>query len=366
MSLVAGLIVAMGIVGLSRDATHTFHEEMRSSAAEANLRTAIDRLRADLARAGYMTTGNVILDPLISRLPGVVNPIPAGYAGLGRLSSIYLQQGGSAALTPLSAQQTDVMIPDMIDIAGNMTSTDQYVVDLIQPGGGSGGCTRIFMNGQSPSMYRILGLGASGAAELNNMFQPTTNGAGQFIVRLVDKTSHSQFLATCPGVIPTGIAVVGGVQQPYVDIDLGTPVQTAQATGTVGGLAGYGSGSLVNPVQIVRWQLMAAANEPAQYRRLPARPPASHGERGGPDQVRPRSLVHRRADRRRRFPARRRSWRSTPWTSSSPSRSTRARRPCNRSCRRSRSTAPARPANNPRWAENIVVDPAGGVPGRRR
>jgi type II secretory pathway pseudopilin PulG len=267
VSLVAGLIVAMGIVGLSRDATHTFHEEMRSAAAEANLRTAIDRLRADLARAGYMTTGNVILDPLIAKLPGAVTPIPAGFLGLGRLSSIYLQQGGSLVETPLSAQQTSPMTPDMIDIAGNMTSTDQYVVDIIQPGGGSGGCTRIFMNGQSPSMYRILGLGAAGASELNNLFQPTTNSASQFIVRLVDKTSHSQFLATCPGVQPTGIAAAPGTgtPEPYVDIDPLTPVQTALATGTVGGLNGYGSGSLVNPVQIVRWQLMAAANEPAQY-----------------------------------------------------------------------------------------------------
>ena len=97
--------MALGIVGLSRDATHTFHEEMRSSVAEANLRTAVDRLRADLARAGYMSTGNIITDPMIAKAPGVVNPITDTGAGraCARLTSIMLNQGGSAAQTPLSA-----------------------------------------------------------------------------------------------------------------------------------------------------------------------------------------------------------------------------------------------------------------------
>jgi hypothetical protein len=266
VSLVAGLIVALGIVGLSRDATHTFHEEMRSSVAEANLRTAIDRLRADLSRAGYMSTGNVATDPLIAKLPGSGNPINPALAGLARLTSIYLQQGGSAGVTPLSATQDAPMNPDTLDIAGNMTSTDQYEVSIIQPGG-AGGCQQIFLDPQSPSMFRILGLGANGGQELNNIFQPTAGGTGQFIVRLVDKTGRSQFLLTCGSVQPTGIA--GGGTQPFILIDPSTPVQMAAQTGTVGGLAGYGSGSLVNPVQIVRWQIMPASSEPLQYQNSP-------------------------------------------------------------------------------------------------
>jgi hypothetical protein len=159
------------------------------------------------------------------------------------------------------------MNPDSIDIAGNMTSTDQYEVSVIQPQGGAGGCQTIFLSATSPSMYRILGLGAAGPLELNNIFQPGTAGVGQYIVRLVDKTGHSQFLATCPGVQPTGIA--GGGTQPFILIDPSTLVQLAANTGTVGGLAGYGSGSLVNAVQIVRWQIMPATNEPTQYQNSP-------------------------------------------------------------------------------------------------
>jgi type II secretory pathway pseudopilin PulG len=262
VSLLAGLIVALGIVGLSKNATHTFHEEMRSSAAEANLRTAIDRLRADLSRAGYMSTGNIALDPLIEKAPGVANPIANGaLVGLARLTSILLNPPGSAAATPLSAQQTVPMNPDVIDVAGNMTSTDQYEVALVQAGASSCGGPRIVLSATSPSMYRLVGLGAPGVAELNNIFQPTPNGAGQFIVRFFDKgTGRSQFLATCPPASgpPTGIAA-GVPPGPFVDIDPTTPLQ----------VRGLGTGSLVNPVQIVRWQILPATAEPAQYQASP-------------------------------------------------------------------------------------------------
>lgn len=75
IALTAGLIVAMGIVALSREATRTFHEEVRSAAAEATLRTAIDRLRADIQRAGFMSTANIVADPLlVGKLVANANP----------------------------------------------------------------------------------------------------------------------------------------------------------------------------------------------------------------------------------------------------------------------------------------------------
>jgi prepilin-type N-terminal cleavage/methylation domain-containing protein len=260
VALVAGLIVALGIMGLSRDATHTFHEEMRSSAAEANLRTGIDRLRADLGRAGYMSTGNILTDPMIARAPGQPAVSP-GFAGLARLASITLNQGGSAGNTPLSAQQLVHVNPDSLDIAGNMTSTDQYEVSVIQPTGSSMcGGQRVSLDANSPSMFRVLGLGDAGGAELYDIFQPSPDGTGRFIVRIADKTGFSQYVVTC-STTPAGIG--GGT--PYIDIDPATPILMAKQTGTVGGLNGYGSGALVNPVQIVHWELVAATAEPAQY-----------------------------------------------------------------------------------------------------
>lgn len=262
VALVAGLIVALGIVGLSKDATHTFHEEMRSSAAEANLRSAMDRLRADLARAGYMSTGNVSTDPLIARAPaGPPNPY-TNLAGLGRLTSICLNCVPPLAATPLSAVQTIPMNPDAIDIAGNMTSTDQYEVSTIQPGASTCGGARIVLDTLSSSFLRIFAGG--GKAELNNIFQPVGGSAGQFIVRFVDKTTRSQFLVTCAN---QQAIVVQGAQ---VFLDVAGAVQMAQTTGS--GPSGFCTGCLVNPVQIVHWEITPATAEPAQYQAFPAGP----------------------------------------------------------------------------------------------
>jgi hypothetical protein len=40
-----------------------------------------------------------------------------------------------------------------------------------------------------------------------------------------------------------------------------TPIQFAQSTGTQGGATGYCSGCTINPVQIVRWEIMSSTNE---------------------------------------------------------------------------------------------------------
>jgi hypothetical protein len=91
-------------------------------------------------------------------------------------------------------------------------------------------------------------------------------------VRIYDDTGRSQFLPTCqsPGVgkqvaglYPTGAPPAA----PYVYVQ-GTPL-TTQATGGLGGVGGNGAGRVfVNPVQIVRWEIVGPAStadkEPAQ------------------------------------------------------------------------------------------------------
>ena len=259
VALMAGLIVALGIVGLSKETTRTFHEEMRSSAAEANLRTAVDRLRADLARAGYMSTSNIATDPMVGKSPGTLNPINPGMAGLRRLASIHLLQGGSVIKNGIALSVVNGVNPDAIEIGGNMTSTDQFLVETLQQAGGACGGQRLLLNATTPSMYRVIGAGVP-AQELNNIFQPAPV-AMQAIVRIVDSTAHTQYVATCPGATPAG--VVAG--KPYVDIDPTTPILSAQQTQTAGSISGYATGSTVNPVQIVRWEIIPASAEPTQY-----------------------------------------------------------------------------------------------------
>jgi len=266
VSLTAGLIVALGLVGLSREATNSFHEEVRIAAAESGSRTAIDRLRADLQRAAFMSTGNIQRDPFIAVPPGQPNVstvAASAFPGLAKLAGIQLNIGGSATTTPLSAVQIPrALKPDTIFIAGNMTSTDAFDVRAVDPP--SGQCQRIWLAVDSPAMWRILatefataegGTSSAGAADvaLRNAFQPVPGS--RFIIRFADLTGRYQYAVTCP--TATGSASQAS-PNPWLDIDANTPILTAQQTKTQGGQGGFGTGVTVNPVAMVRWDVTNA------------------------------------------------------------------------------------------------------------
>jgi type II secretory pathway pseudopilin PulG len=298
VALVSGLIVAMGIVGLSREATNTFNDEARSSAAEAGLRAAIERLRADLQRGGFMSTGNILLDPNLALIPGsqagsgnqgAYKPTLAapsctlkGMCGLQNLASVYWQDNGSNGAGAVnnslaqSANQTpNALTPDLIQIAGNMTTSEQFDVQMMTPGAnvacGSGG-TKIYLAPSSPAMVRAFGgatPAAGNASILQNLFSP--DGTSSFLLRLVDKSAHVQFLATCAGAAAAGFDGTGGL---FVAVDTtNTPILYAGTTTTVsnvGGVSGFCVGCTVNPVQIVEWEITnssggATHNEPTSY-----------------------------------------------------------------------------------------------------
>jgi prepilin-type N-terminal cleavage/methylation domain-containing protein len=255
VSMIAGLFVAMAVVGLSTQATNTFHEEARTASSEMTLRTAVERLRADLQRAAYMSSGNYQKDPLLAIAPGTARPNAGQFISIFRLAGMRLYSQGSSALTPLSASNN--LTPDMIDLAGNFTTTDDYVVRFMAPGGTCGG-TRLTLATDSPAMWRILAQ-TNPDATLEAAFQPVSGSP--FMVRITDDTGHYQYIPTCvgqtAGVTGTGIAATA-----FVDLNTATmPILTAQSTGTNGGVTGLGVGRLrVNPVQTVRWQLRPIDN----------------------------------------------------------------------------------------------------------
>jgi type II secretory pathway pseudopilin PulG len=250
VSLIAGLFVALAVVGLSSQATSTFHEEARTAASEMSLRTAIERLRADLQRAGYMSSGNYQRDPFIAIAPGAVRPTAGQFNSLYRLAGVHLLYQGSVALTPLSANAG--LTPDAIELAGNYTTTDDYVVRYLESGGACGG-TRLWLATDSPAMWRMLSQ-TNPDSSLEAAFQPVSGA--QFMARITDDTGHYQYVPTCTdkaaGVTGAGIAATA-----FVDLDTATiPILTSQSTGTNGGVSGLGVGRLrVNPVQTVRWEV---------------------------------------------------------------------------------------------------------------
>jgi hypothetical protein len=141
----------------------------------------------------------------------------------------------------------------MVELAGNYTTTDAYVVAYTQAGASVCGGTRLWLATDSPAMWRILSQTNPNAA-LQAAFQPVSGSA--FLARIADNTGHFQYLPMCIGAA-AGVTGSGMASTAWVDLDTSTmALLTSATTKTNGGSSGLGIGSLiVNPIQTVRWAL---------------------------------------------------------------------------------------------------------------
>lgn len=275
VSLTAGLIVAIAVAGLAKVATTTFYEESRVQVAELSLRIAVDRLRSDLQRAAYMSTSNVLTDPLMVLPAGQASyVVPAQFAnGLGLLAGVrYLPDSSFAGDDPnnqIATMSTANLgaIPDRLILGGNMTTADEYIVQSILSGGGCGGST-VTLSLDSPAISRLV-RDAAGAllptataeAALTAAFAPvaTVGVQSPWMARIVDDSGKRQFVALCAA---RPVEMVSGA--PTIYTQLATPVLSAQATGAQGGTTGFGVGRLtINPVQLVEWSVRDRSAETA-------------------------------------------------------------------------------------------------------
>jgi len=230
VSLTCGLLIGAAVVALSKDATNSFHEEARTATAEMQLRTAVERIRNDLLRAGYQSSANIQVDPFIAKPPSQSTNLPDNttYAGLGRLAGIRLYSAGSLAnTTKLSSLNDNTQLtPDALRIAGNFTSTEAYPVRQLDQGAGACNGQRLWLNMDTPSMWRVRGT-PDPDATMRGMFQPVAGE--QFLVRVEDDTGHFQYVPTCTGVATAGYAANSGVPTAWIDVANAGPAPIAIA-----------------------------------------------------------------------------------------------------------------------------------------
>ena len=193
----------------------------------------------------------------------------------------------------------------------------------------SGSCQQILLSPVSPAIYRVAtaGLGNVTLASASwTTCSPPSSGNGstaQFMVRLLDDTGHSQYLATCRRADVAGIDTTG---QPYVWIDAvehAHPDGAADAAGR-GGISGFARRARLGQPRADR-PLGDHVDDPRRPRAGAVRErPGEH--RPGHGQVDPNKydLVRSYVDAKPATSSRRRprSWPSTRSTSTSPSPST--------------------------------------------
>lgn len=268
VSLVMGLIVALAAVGLARSATTTFHEQARSSTAEMSLRVASDRLRQDLMRASYMSTGNILVDPKVAKLVGAAAATDiARYPSLERLRGVSIDVGMVKLLasTPPptfpDSLAANGLTPDAIELTGNFTTDDAYTGTIVTGAlgsSGTGNCVNpqtIILDPTGDAATYNLGGGDGGPRLATNGLAAFMPKEGRkFIAQVTDPIGCNHYVPVCDvALLDTKLLVMvdGSTSM------RGVLYSNASDQGPVDRSCGASEGGRVTiaPVSRVRWHL---------------------------------------------------------------------------------------------------------------
>ena len=251
VALTGGLFISIFVFMVARQGSHFYQQEARISNATIGVLNGFQRLRADIARAGFLASPNRSTDPRVCTAAGEsLDQAPL----LRDMGGIFLEVGQSAtqATGELEAFWADNQLnPDRITIAGSFGSADQFPAAEITRLNSATNIWTVFLQPNSPAMAR-LGYVAGGnqltqIALLESVFMPNAVGRA---LRIQDKKGFHHY-----GVVgDVGVATVNGIPAPF--IELTGNVNLAQAgNSSKCGLQGLNVGALVNVVNFVRYEL---------------------------------------------------------------------------------------------------------------
>ncbi len=245
VAVVAGLVVSMAAFALSKQSSRFFHEETRLANAQFETLVGFERLRADIARAGYLSTPNVQEEPFHCRSPNFGN----WFYGLKALGAVRIDTP-----TPHERSAANGRNPDRIFLTGSYTTDELFPVRAIQPGAGDG--DQIFLNATFGPMQRLLRRTLVGfedpededdaTAALQTAVLQEVFAAGRAI-RVLDQAGTVSF-----GVIQSA-DLTGG--NPRVVLHRTTPLPFVSTGVSSCGVAGNETGAQVSVINWIRYQL---------------------------------------------------------------------------------------------------------------
>ena len=233
VSMAAGLLISAAAFLLARNASAFFQHEARMTTAQFSSIVGMTRLTNDIRRAAFMSTANVDEDP---RLCGDASAWPVG---MQQMAGVRVEENGSAVRHPLHhvLSALNSLTPDALIITGMTDTTEQFAVDVIQDTGG-GSKTVLLQN--DGAMFRTAQRATQGGAAIDQIF-----AAGRYI-RLVDQEGRFGY-----GIIDS--VNTGGAK---VQITVrANPILPTRDTEDVCGCQGFCTGSIVNPVSRVLYDL---------------------------------------------------------------------------------------------------------------
>lgn len=223
VAMMGGLFVSMAVFAIAKHSSRFAMRQSRVSDATLQAVVGFERLRADISRAGFLSTPNLVDDPTICRAP-------AYPAWLQRLASIHI-----APVDPikLSSEITlNDFQPQSLVLAGSYATGNQFPVRLIT----EGPPVRVTLQRDRQGLAELGYTAAPTRETLLRVFQPGR------ALRIQDVSGRVQFAA---------IEDVVGGDEPTI-ILAGTPAVQ------FGGTCGFGShetGAVASVVNIIRYDI---------------------------------------------------------------------------------------------------------------
>jgi hypothetical protein len=122
VAITGGLLVSIVVFALARDATRFYKRESRIGDASLGVVIGFERLRAEIARAGFLASPNIRSDPSFCGDAAALGQLPGE---LGRLASVRIIQNATTSSAVLTSNG---LSPDAIILAGNFQATDQFPI----------------------------------------------------------------------------------------------------------------------------------------------------------------------------------------------------------------------------------------------
>jgi type II secretory pathway pseudopilin PulG len=241
-SLTGGLVLAVAVFLLSKHSSELYQRETRVATANLASVVGFERLRADIGRAGFMTSPNVRRDPFVCGSP-VTGSWPAL---LGKMSSIWIENTPSTSLPALFANNG--IAPQRITMAGNYSSAEAFPIRAVNP---SGTAFTVSLQVATGPMSRIgyNDAGANQLAILESVFPPGR------AVRIVDKSGRHHYATL------QSVAITPG---PTLTLKAGSPDLVFRADSSSGcGLKGEETGAMINTVNFIRYELKSLSSNDA-------------------------------------------------------------------------------------------------------
>ncbi|XXX80001.1 prepilin-type N-terminal cleavage/methylation domain-containing protein [Sorangium sp. So ce134] len=254
VAMAAGLVVSLAAFLLSKNATRFFQNEARASASHLAATVGLNRLAADLQRAAYLSTPNILADPEVCE-------VPATPLGLSRLAGISILRQGSVIEggAELAQSIANDLYPDSIIIGGSLSSNELFEFRKISDASGN---LVVELNPNSAAVQRTLQRANGSGQGLLQIFAPDRilrvmiRGQTQFLYGVIES-------ANVQGDPPTLIAIT-------LRSSPGLPALTGLGRCGVTPGGATGDGGWVNVVNRVRYNIRSLVGKDTPYAPLVA------------------------------------------------------------------------------------------------